>query len=493
MDIFNATFFLVLFCMSYIFLIYWKTLKVRSKLPPGPVPLPFIGNLLNIETGHLVNSFKKMKDKYGPIFSFYFGPNPGVVICGYDMIKEAFIDEGETFGDRGDYPVFLNYFKRHDMAFTNGEKWRRLRRFSLATLRNFGMGKRSIEERIQEEAEFLMEELAKTSGSPVDLTKYLSNTVSNVICSVVFGCRFDYNDRRLHTITDGIYKNFCIMSSTWGSLYNMYPGLMDHLPGPHRNIHKNFQLITDDIEESIKYHEETFDQNCPRDFIDCFLMMIQQEKDISDPAFYRNSLIMTVQDFLFGGTETVSTTLRYGILILMKYPEVAEKMQEEIDCVLGRDRSPSFEDRSKMPYTEATIHEIMRFSDVIPLSLPHSISKDIIFRGYYLPKGTYVIPFLSSALYDPTQFKTPNKFDPHNFLDENGCFKKNDALIPFSIGKRICPGESLARMELFIYFTNLLQKFNFKPVISKDEISLKSTGSGLGNIPMKYQCCIIPR
>ncbi|XP_018429724.1 PREDICTED: cytochrome P450 2F2-like [Nanorana parkeri] len=438
-------------------------------------------------------TFLQLKDKYGPVYSLYLGPRPGIVLCGYNTVKEALIDQNEAFGDRGDYPVFLNFIGEHDLCFTNGERWKSLRRFALVTLRNFGMGKRSVEERIQEEAMFLIKEFKKINGTPVNPTKYLAQTVCNVICSIVFGSRFNYEDKRLLAVTESIYNNFLIMSGTWGTLYNMYPNLMEYVPGPHKKIGKYFNMIYDMSAESIKQHEETLDPENPRDYIDCFLMKIEEEKDNPGTAFYAKALARSIQNLLFGGTETVSTNLRYGFLVLMKYPEVAGKMQEEIDRVVGRDRLPSIADRSKMPYTEAAIYELIRFCDVLPVSLPRCTSRDTFFKGYSIPKGTYVIPLLASVHYDPSYYKDPYQFNPNNFLDDNGVFKKSDAHMPFGAGKRICPGESLGRMELFLYFTSLLQNFNFKPVIPKEQIDLTPTGSGLGNVPPEYECCIIPR
>lgn len=470
-----------------------KIFKEKARLPPGPMPIPFLGNLLQINTSDIVSTLMKLKDKYGPVYTLYFGPKPGVVICGYQAMKEALIDQNDVFGDRGDYPVFLNFIGHHDISFVNGDSWKVRRRFALLTLRNFGMGKRSIEERIQEEAHFLIKEFKETKGSPVNLTLYLAHAVSNVICSIIYGNRFDYEDKRLKAITDSINNNFNIMSSMWGNLYNMYPDLMEYVPGPHKKMWRNFQDIYDITEEFIKHHEKTLDPKNPRDYIDCFLIKIKEEKDKTDSVFYIESLKRTIQNLLFGGTETVSTTLRYGILILMKYPEIAERIQEEIDSVVGRDRSPSIADRSKMPYTEATIYEIMRFCDVIPVSLPHCTSKDIVFRGFSIPKGTLVTPLLTSVHYDPEYYDEPNKFNPNNFLDDKGLFKKNDAHMPFGAGKRICLGESLARMELFLFFTSLLQNFTFKPMVAKDELQIRPTATGLGSVPPKYKCCILPR
>ncbi|XP_069842856.1 cytochrome P450 2F3-like isoform X2 [Dendropsophus ebraccatus] len=493
MDWSSTILLLFILFLSSIILSYMRIIKEKATLPPGPMPIPFLGNLLQINTNDIVSTLMKLKDRYGPVYTLYFGPKPGVVICGYKAMKEALIEQNEEFGDRGDYPVFLNFIGDHDIGFTNGDSWKVRRRFALHTLRNFGMGKRTIEERIQEEAKFLINEFKKTIGSPVNPTKFLANAVSNVISSIIYGNRFDYKDKRLKAITDSIFNNFSVMSSTWGTLYNMFPDLMEYVPGPHQKMKRYFQDIYDISADMIKYHEKTLDPENPRDYIDCFLIKIKEEVDNPDTPFYAKSLPRTIQNLIFGGTETVSTTLRYGILVLMKYPEIAERIHEEIDRVIGREETPSIVHRSKMPYTEATIFEFMRFCDVIPVSLPRCTAKDTHFRGFSIPKGTYVTPLLTSVHYDPEYYSEPNKFNPNNFLDEKGLFKKNDAHMPFAAGKRICPGESLARMELFIFFTSLMQKFTFIPMVSKDELDIRPVGTGLGSIPPTYKCFFVPR
>ncbi|MEE6491150.1 hypothetical protein FKM82_016111 [Ascaphus truei] len=438
-------------------------------------------------------SLMELHKKYGDIYTIYQGHQPYVILCGYKAVKETLIDKAEEFSGRGTYPVFYNFTRGDGIAFSDGEKWKELRRFAISALRNFGMGKRSIEERITEEAQYLLHDLRKINGSPVNPIYCMSRTVSNIICSVVFGHRFKYTDEKFQNLVQFIQDNFKIMSTPWGALYNIYPDIMDYIPGPHKDIMKNFKYLADFVRERIEENRETLDHNCPRDYIDCFLIKMEQEKKNLSSFFNDNSLVMSTMILFFGGTETVSTTLRFGFLLIMKYPKVAERMQEEIDSIVGRSRFPSIEDRAKMPYTDATIHEIMRFCDVVPLSLPHCTSQDTIIRGYAIPKGTYVTTVLNSVHYDPTQFAEPSKFNPNNFLDEKGCFKKNDALMAFSAGKRICPGESLARMELFIFFSSLLQNFNFEPVTGRANLNLKPIASGLGNVPMKYQCSVIPR
>ncbi|XP_062822161.1 putative inactive cytochrome P450 2G1 [Anolis carolinensis] len=104
-----------------------------------------------------------------------------------------------------------------------------------------------------------------------------------------------------------------------------------------------------------------------------------------------------------------------------------------------------------------------------------------------------VYPILSTVLHDPTMFKSPNVFNPENFLDENGRFKKNDAFVPFSSGKRNCLGESLARMELFLFFTTILQSFQLKSLVPPEDIDLTPQKSGFTNIPPFCHLSVIPR
>ncbi|XP_001498220.2 cytochrome P450 2F5 isoform X1 [Equus przewalskii] len=485
MDSINTPVLLLLLALVCLFL----TLSSRSKgrLPPGPRPLPLLGNLLQLRSQNMLTSLTKLSKKYGSVFTVHLGPRRVVVLSGYQTVKEALVDQAEEFSGRGDYPVFLNFTKGNGIAFSNGDRWKVLRRFSIQILRNFGMGKRSIEERILEEGSFLLAELRNTDGEPFDPTFFLSRSVSNIICSVLFGSRFDYEDKRLLTIISLINENFQIMSSPWGELYNLFPSLLDWVPGPHRRLFQNFGCVKDLIAHSVRDHQASLDPNSPRDFIDCFLTKMAQEKQDPLSHFNMDTLLMTTHNLLFGGTETVGTTLRFTFLVLMKYQEVQARIQEEIDRVVGRARLPALEDRTAMPYTDAVIHEVQRFADIIPMNLPHRVTQDTVFRGFLLPKGTDVITLLNTVHHDPTQFLTPREFNPEHFLDANRCFTKSPAFMPFSAGRRQCLGESLARMELFLFLTAILQSFSLQPLGAPEDIDLTPLSSGLGNLPRPFQ------
>ncbi|GAB1624380.1 hypothetical protein AAOGI_44310 [Agarivorans albus] len=150
------------------------------------------------------------------------------------------------------------------------------------------------------------------------------------------------------------------------------------------------------------------------------------------------------------------------------------------------------QDRKHMPYTDAMIHEVQRFIDFVPTNLPHAVTCDIKFRNYLIPKGTKVLTSLTTVLHDSKEFPNPEMFDPGHFLDENGNFKKSDYFIPFSAGKRMCLGESLARMELFLFLTTILQNFKLKSLVDPKDINTTPICSSLSSVPPTFQMRFIP-
>ncbi|XP_075830111.1 cytochrome P450 2C26-like isoform X2 [Microtus pennsylvanicus] len=461
---------------------YWKRSCKRGKLPPGPTPLPIIGNIHQIDVKNVHQAFTNFSKIYGPVFTLYFGMKPTVVLHGYEAIKEALIGHGEEFSGRGSAPIFQMISKDLGIGFSNGNAWKETRHFSLLTLRKLGVGKRSIENQIQEEAQFLVEELKKTNGC----------APCNVICAIIFQNRLEYNDQGFVNLVEKLNANSKILSSLWLQLCNMFPVLIDYCPGTHNTYYKNLTSIQSYLSAKIKEHEESLDVTNPRDFIDYFLIKGRQENHNQQSIYTRENLIATLNDLFVGGTDTLKTTMRFALLLLLKYPHVTAKVQEEIDRVIGRQRSPCLQDRKQMPYTDAVIHEVQRFIDIAPNSLPHEVTCDVKFRNYLIPKGTAIVTSLSSVLYDSNEFPNPETFDPGHFLDAKGNFKKSDYFMPFSAGKRVCLGEGLARMELFLFLTTILQNFKLKSLVPPKDINDTPQANVISVSPPPFQLCFIP-
>ncbi|XP_073789153.1 cytochrome P450, family 2, subfamily AD, polypeptide 3 isoform X1 [Danio rerio] len=287
----------------------------------------------------------------------------------------------------------------------------------------------------------------------------LNSAISNIISSLIFGQRFDYHDEYYQRILRLDTECIQLAGSPRAQLYNACPWLFEYLPGPHQTIFSNYKKIKDFLRGEIIKHREDWDPANPRDFIDNYLTEMERKKSDPEAGFNIEGLVVTCLDLIEAGTETATTTLRWGLLFMIKFPEIQEKVQAEIDRVIGQSRQPCLNDRVNMPYTEAVIHEIQRFGDVVPLGFPKRAVKDTQLGKYFIPKGTAITVNLSSVLHDPNEWETPDTFNPGHFLDEIGQFRKRDAFMPFSAGKRACLGENLARQELFLYFTSLLQQF----------------------------------
>ncbi|XP_016284241.1 cytochrome P450 2C31-like [Monodelphis domestica] len=149
---------------------------------------------------------------------------------------------------------------------------------------------------------------------------------------------------------------------------------------------KNMKELKHFILERVKEHQETLDPNSPQDYIDCYLSKVQQEKDNPQSEFDLENLAVTAADLFSAGTETTGSTLRYGLLLILKHPEVQAKIHEEINRVIGHNRIPSIKDRQDMPYMDAVMHEVQRFIDLVPLNLPHVVNHDVQFQQYIIPK-----------------------------------------------------------------------------------------------------------
>ncbi|NXQ78828.1 CP2C1 protein, partial [Nyctibius grandis] len=405
----------------------------------------------------------QLSSTYGPVFTIWLGLKPVVVLCGYEAVKDALLGHSEEFGGRPEIPLQVRLSNTYGFVSNKEEKkWRELRRFTLSTLRDFGMGKNSMSQRVQQEAQHLVELLAKLEGNAFEPMTVFRYAVANVICSVVFGSRYSYSDTAFLELLNAIGNYIRFFVSPIAMVYNTFPTIMHHLPGQHRKVLAECEKLKDYIRERVELHKLTLDPSCPRDYMDCFLMKAEKEKSSPENMYSNEDLVMSVFDLFGAGTVTTSNALVFFLLILAKYPHIQAKVQEEIDAVVGASHAPSMEDKLRMPYTNAVVHELHRFQRTRIDNFPRMTTQDVVFRGYTIPKDTDVIPLLSSVHMDPTQWENPKEVDPGHFLDEKGEFRKREAFMAFSAGKRMCPGEALARIELFLFLTTLLQSFTFQ-------------------------------
>ncbi|XP_041357822.1 cytochrome P450 2J6-like [Gigantopelta aegis] len=451
----------IILVVAAVTLYLWAFNGRPKGVPPGPwFYLPVIGNLVQIGANP-VTSFREMRKKYGDVFSVYMANRLVIVVNGFDNLKEAFVKNGDTFSNRPN--LFFTKVITYDKGITgsSGEVWKEQRKFALQTLRNLGMGKNILQSKIQEESTAFIEELTKREGKATDLRNLIGSSVSNIISSIVFGKRFEYKDPMFIKFVKIVEENVLIPP-----VLHFFPFLR-FLPGDMFNIKhmmRGMEAIEHELfESSVREHTVHYDENNTDDFISAYIKEMKHKERLGDTSSSINNdnLCVVIKDLFFAGTETTATALRWLLLYFLHFPEIQNKCFAEIQDNVGCDKTIYMEDKTKLPYLEATIMEILRHADIGPLSVMRTVTSETMLKGYRIPSNALVIPNIDSVLSDSRIWGDPENFRPDRFLDENGHITKPEEYIPFLFGPRNCLGESLARMELFLFLASMLQKFEF--------------------------------
>ncbi|XP_072021833.1 cytochrome P450 2J4-like [Amphiura filiformis] len=480
----------LIFGVSFLIIYHLFTREKPVKLPPGPPCLPLIGNVHRLLGGrqrHIVMA--KMSDKFGGIMNINVLGKRVVLLTDLQLIREAFLDKTDRFSDRVQSQLgeYIWGFKG-SLVFGNGKGWKYHRRTTLRALRNFGMGKRSLENKINEEARYLARSFEDESGRPFNPQPTVENAVSNVICSISFGNRYEYDDPEFRSLLD--YIKMFMSKLAVPSIVSKIPKLW--VTPFYKSLKKQTDECISFLRGVVEHHKATFDSNDIRDIIDVHLQD-NDDECCTEEKLPRSLIWRGIFDLFAAGTDTTSNAILWAMLLLTQYPHVQEKAQQEIDDLIGRERPPSLPDRLHLPYVDATLMEIQRFRPVGCFVPPRAASVDTELRGYTILKGTPIWVNLYAVLHSPKHWTDPEEFIPERFLSADG--KKTEtpeAFIPFGLGSRICIGEQLARMELFLFMTNLLQRFTFK--IPKEDPKPNLAGElGITLSPGRFRICAVNR
>ncbi|CAD5230524.1 unnamed protein product [Bursaphelenchus xylophilus] len=474
---------------------YWK----RRNLPPGPPPLPFLGNILSLanETRWEVK-FQEWTYQYGTTFTYWLGNLGFVAVCDYKDMVKYFVENADVFSDRFWLKNAVEEVRggQFGVLTSSGDIWREHRRFALKVLRDFGLGKNEMEERILAELHTVLEKVNNQMGAEeTDFFKFSDMAVGSIINSILSGYRFSdgHEDQfeEMKFVTAEAMKAFTSAEANF--VFNN-PWLME-VPVINRRAKdavKYMAAIFAFLDKQIQQHlaENDYTQDLePNDYIDAYLL--ERERHIrsegDEGLFHMTQLRNMLTDLWFAGQETTSSTITWIIAYLIRHPQVQEKMQKELDTVIGSNRIIRNAERNSLPYTNAVIMECQRCCNLLSQNIPRALQQDFEIDGYKYKKGTIVLPQISVLLRNPKVFPEPDNFNPDRFIDENGKLKQVEELIPFSIGKRICLGEGMARMELFLFTANFFNQYKFSA--GKIAPTLKKT-SGASTMTQPYKCKI---
>ncbi|KAI4491407.1 hypothetical protein M0804_002799 [Polistes exclamans] len=463
-----------------IFLLTYEYYKYATSKPPGTPPgivgLPIIGAYwyllwkdYKFPYKSLSYYTKKLKSK---VISCYFGSFFTVIVSDYASIKELL--RREDFDGRLNEAYMFKaraFNKKLGIFFTDGEQWREQRRFALRHMRDFGFGRRheTFEMKSREELNILMD-LLKNGSINEGEKKIYNNGLAlfpdifyqffvNNIWEIMFGYRFERNEyEKLRYFSRNAMK-FQRSSDTSGGAILIYP-ITCHLGNLFSFkdfINSNYAMI-DFIKKYLHEYKAMYGENGEYGFVGRYLNKLK-ESDLPS-SFSEEYLIMTLLDFMFPNSTATPSVLTFAIKLMMHFPNVAKKVRNEIHEVVGSGRIPTWGDRNRLPYTEATLRETMRYETITPLGVGHRATKDTTFQGYFIPANTTMITNFAEMNNDPDFWGDPENFRPERFLNDDGQLNK-DFTLPFGAGHRLCAGETFARYMMFEVFAALMQNFEF--------------------------------
>ncbi|EDO42736.1 predicted protein [Nematostella vectensis] len=435
-----------------------------TNLPDGPKPLPLIGNLHNIAGSEIHLAVTKLVKDYGDVFTLRILGESIVFINSGAAAKEAML--GKHMDDFAGRPkkFTFDYITRNCQDIILGDYSRALnwrRKVFHSALRMYAPRFDNI---IREQIVAFESRMDASEGLPVDSRDEFALLILNIICSFVCGKTYSLDDPEFKKI-----KQFNIYSAevpVATCILNIFPWLI-HFPLKSSRLFKGFRNTRDEVLDKIFLaHKETFQEGNIRDLADALLQAkieIEREDKKAVGMVTDDHVIMMLSDIFGGGLESTISSLRWCVAFLIYHPEVQARAQAELDDVIG-EKFPTLADREKLPYIEAVIAETLRMGSNVPLAIPHKAIRDTAFRERAIPKGTTVLLNLWAIHRDPKEWSNPEEFYPGRFINSNGEFEVPSKLsfLPFSLGRRVCVGQSVAKAELFLIVARMIQRYTFE-------------------------------
>ncbi|NP_001284516.1 steroid 17-alpha-hydroxylase/17,20 lyase-like [Cynoglossus semilaevis] len=502
----SSPFFLILLSLVLLVILYLFGRGSFSSSSSSPLPntaggsipclprLPLLGSLPWLSQHlppHLL--FCKLSHRYGSLFGFYLGPYYTLVVNNHHHAREVLLQRGRDFAGRPRM-VTTDLLTRggKDIAFSDySALWKLHRRLVHNSFTLFGEGSSRLQDIALSSVDGLCAELLSSTGSAFDPAPAITRAITNAVCKLVFSATYEPGDAELQEVIH--YNDGIVQTIARGGLVDIYPWMKVF---PNKSLTKlkdciyiRDRLLTRKLEE----HKASLSDGDPRDLLDALLKgqtarsTGSQDEQISD-----DHVLMTAAEAFGAGVETTSTTLLWILAYLLHHPEVQRRVQQELDEQVGSERAVNMSDRGRLPYLDCVINEGMRIRPVSPVLIPHMAMTNSSIGGHSIPRGTRVLVNMWAIHHDPHHWDKPDLFTPERFLDANGQRDTPSCFLPFGAGPRVCVGESLARLELFLFLSSLLQRISFK---LPDGASPPNLQGRLGVVlqPLPYKVTVSPR
>jgi cytochrome P450 len=453
----NGAVFAVTFTVTLFLYSFSKMYNTRRSLPPGPFPLPLIGNLLSLIHPKLLATeiLSLIADRYGPVCTLFLGNMPSIVVTD-PVIGLRLLKKNSTSG-RGPFDILHRAFLRGhiDVILSdNTPEWAAVKKVFQIGMKNIIRNPES-ERNVIHAVDRVMD---KIEDNVVDSDHALSLMVNTILAEAGFSQKYEFEDEEFVSWCDYMKRmadNASVLNTVainpllrfvywrqWNGLLAASRDLIQFV----RVIYR--RALSEDRQEDTS-------------FCHAFIRAKEEAAGKNDKTMVRamdeENILNAISDLFIAGTETTKTTLKWMIILMCKYPEIQQRMREEIKSVIVS-AEPALSHRSDCHLVNAFMREVMRFRPNIGITA-HKVISDEEINGCRITKGTMIIFVLENFMHDKKAWGDPENFRPERFLDQDGKFfeKKKDFFIPFSDGRRVCPGAQLAMNNLFLMTARLLQ------------------------------------
>ncbi|KXJ73478.1 hypothetical protein RP20_CCG015763 [Aedes albopictus] len=457
-----------------------------KNFPSGPPKLPLLGGyaiMLMLNFYHLHRAANKLCEYYKTkMLGIYLGSFPTIIINDFGTVKEVL--NRVEFDGRPDLFIARmreKNFLLRGIFFTQGPDWKEQRRFILRYLRDYGFGRRFDELEAETNSEILtLMELIRYGPKYKHELEFLAKDGSAMVPNLFFACfansflyvlsgeRINREDAEILFQTGKYAMMFQRYGDDYGTIYSLLPWMRHFFPNRtrYRTIREGSLGVNRFIESIIQKRLETHEEGHVRCFLDLYFNEMKKTAPRNEETrftFQHDQMVLGIVDFFFPAISGATTQMALLLERLLWHPEVVQKMQAEIDDVVGNGRLPSLDDRINLPYTEATLREGMRLDTLVPSGVAHLAMKDTTLRGYDIPKDTILVLGLDYIHMQKDVWGDPENFRPERFLDHRGRLSlAKDVSVPFGAGKRLCAGETFARNTMFLILSALVQNFNLQ-------------------------------
>lgn len=488
---------ILLAVVGYLVYQYLNRKRPTKPYPPGPRGWELIRAFFSSMDGSLTLKVQEWAKKYGDVIYVPHLQGSMLFLTTPNAVREFYAGKAteKYTNDRMWSYVADKLCVRKCLAFANPSdpNWSRMRKLMHANVKFYGEGIAEFEGMVTDALDKMVKELDRTSGQNVYIRDVIEDTITSLIGILLTGDPQDKGSPVWKAMRQFNEDALRIADPAFSFAIKACP-FVDYIPGTYYNMARGRIEKAKEVVRQVVFmdRKRTRTPGLPRGIVDNLL-----EYQAKDGASWMDDdhVMGNIMDVIAAAVNTSTQSITSIMLHLIHYPDVMRKIQKEVDAVIGQNRKPSLDDRRACNYTEAFLLETFRMTSVVPLGFDHYVNEDVEIRGYTVPRGTVAFAAAYSFHHSDDFFKDSAIFKPERFLDEQGQILPvthpiRQNLMPFSTGKRACPGEGFARARIFLFVTNLMQSFDILPPTDDKLLPLnpKSWDFGLISVMKEYHC-----